>query len=84
MGAKVGYLIDSKEKYKGNRPEDNQRVLVKTKGINQMEKWVFGATLRIGFKWVSVFGYYQFTKLFKQGKGPDIYPISVGITITPF
>jgi hypothetical protein len=84
LGVKVGYLIDSKEKYKGNRPSDNYNVLTKTKDINQMESWVFGATLRIGYRYVSAFGYYQFTNIFRSGRGPELFPISVGITITPF
>lgn len=84
IGLKVGYLIDSKQKYKGNRPEDNHIVKVKNKGINQMEKWSYGATFRIGYKWVSLFGYYQFNKLFIRGRGPELQPISVGLTITPF
>jgi hypothetical protein len=84
LGLKVGYLIDSKEKYKGNRPSDKYNVMVKTKDIRQMESWVFGGTFRIGYKWISFFGYYPFTKLFVQGRGPDIYPVSLGITITPF
>lgn len=84
VGLKVGYLIDSKQKYKGDRPEDNHDVLVKSKKVNHLEKWSYGATLRIGYKWVSVFGYYQFNKIFETNRGPQMYPISVGITITPF
>jgi hypothetical protein len=84
VGFKVGYMIDSKQKYKGNRPEDRKNVLVKTKQINQLEKWSFGPTLRIGFKWVSVFGYYQINNIFTTGKGPEINMVSVGLTVTPF
>jgi hypothetical protein len=84
LGLKAGYLIDSKEKYKGNRPSDGYNVKTKTKGINQMESFVFGGTFRIGYKWVSAFAYYQFTKIFRQGRGPEMYPVSLGITITPF
>lgn len=84
IGLKVGYLIDSKQKYKGDRPPDEHQVLVKSKKVNQLEKWSYGATLRIGYKWVSLFGYYQFNKIFVKGRGPDMYPISVGLTITPF
>lgn len=84
VGLKVGYMIDSKQKYKGNRPEDGKNVLVKTKDINQLEKWSFGPTLRIGFKWVSLYGYYQITQIYKTDRGPVMNPISVGLTITPF
>lgn len=89
VGLKVGYKIGSKEKYVGNRtvpgvPTDNTNVNIKSAKIAQLEDWVFGATLRIGYKWFSAFGYYQFTPIYIQGRGPKLTPISVGITITPF
>jgi hypothetical protein len=96
IGLKVGYLIDSKQKYVGEWPvafsftnpeeEDVQYNAVndKQKKINQLEKWTYGATLRIGYKWISVFGYYQFNKIFISDRGPEMQPISVGLTITPF
>lgn len=88
IGLKVGYKIHSKQKYVGNRPTDAQgntvEVNVKEIKINQVEDWVYGATLRIGYKWISVFGYYQFNSMFVKGKGPQMNPLSLGITITPF
>ncbi len=93
VGFKVGYLIDSKQKYVGEWPvdfnfdeEDVQynEVNEKSKNINQLEKWSYGVTLRIGYKFVSIFGYYQFSKLFESNRGPEMFPISVGLTITPF
>ena len=93
IGLKVGYLIDSKQKYVGEWPVDfsfdseevsYNKVNEKSKGINQLQKWSYGATLRIGYRWISFFGYYQFNKVFEDNKGPEMYPISLGITITPF
>lgn len=84
VGMKVGYLIDSKQLYVGDRPEDSKGVKVKMKRIYQMEKFTFGISARVGYKWVSLYGYYQITELFRTGRGPAIYPISLGITITPF
>ena len=93
VGLKVGYMIDSKQKYVGEWPVDfnfdteevrYNAVHEKSKKINQLEKWSYGATLRIGYKWFSVFGYYQFNNIFESGRGPEMQPISLGITITPF
>ena len=88
VGLKVGYKIASKQKYVGNRPPDENnktvKVNLKSHKIYQLEDWTFGATLRVGYKWISVFGYYQFTPIFKQGRGPELTPLSLGITITPF
>ncbi|MEJ2595514.1 MAG: outer membrane beta-barrel protein [bacterium] len=84
IGFKVGYLIDSKQKYVGDRPGDLQGVKFKEKKVNRLEKWAYGATLRVGYKWISVYGYYQFSKMFQKSLGPEIYPVSLGITIAPF
>jgi hypothetical protein len=83
-GFKVGYRIDSKQKYKGDRYDKEIMVKEKTKTIRQTEDWSYGFTLRIGYKVVSLYGYYQISNIFEKGKGPEMNPISVGLTITPF
>ncbi len=83
-GFKVGYLIDSKQKYKGDRYDEQIMVKEKSKTIRQKEDWSYGFTLRIGYKVASLYGYYQISDVFQAGKGPALSPISVGITITPF
>ncbi len=82
-GFKAGYLIDSKEKYVGTRP-DGTWEKVKNKDINYLQDFAFGATLRVGYKFITAFGYYQITKVFEVSRGPELSPFSVGITITPF
>lgn len=84
VGFKLGYMISSKQKYVGDRPDDNRPVNVKSIKINQAEKFTYGPSLRVGYKWISVYAYYQISKVFKSGFGPNIYPVSLGITITPF
>jgi len=83
-GFKVGYLIDSKQKYKGDRFDEQIMVKETTKTIRQLQKWSYGATFRIGYKFVSLYGYYQFSDIFEKGSGPAMAPFSVGLTITPF
>lgn len=84
VGFKLGLVIDSKTKYYGDLTATGPRVLQKHKKVNSLEKYTFGPTLRIGYKWVSLFGYYQPTHIFARDLGPDLYPISVGITLSPF
>jgi len=38
-------------------------------------------TVRVGFGHFTVFGNYQFTKLLKDGVGPEIKPFTIGLTI---
>lgn len=85
FGFKVGFLYDSKIKYKGERlTDDGVQVKVKSKGINHLETVQYGPTIRFGYKWVNVFGYFAMSKLFKEGLGPQTYPITVGIALIPY
>lgn len=84
VGFKLGIILDSKTKYYGDITATGPRVLQKNKKVNSLEKYTFGPTLRVGYKWVSLFGYYQPTHIFSRDLGPDLYPISVGITLSPF
>ena len=84
IGFKVGVLIDSKTKYVGQLVDEGATSYIKEKKINGLETISFGPTLRIGYKWINVFAYYQPSKVFTAGKGPEFYPLSVGITIMPF
>ncbi len=83
-GFKVRYLLSSKEKYIGDLPGQRGKTNLKRKPISQTEDWAYGFTLRVGYKSFNLFGYYQISKIFENGKGPQMYPISVGLTLTPF
>lgn len=86
VGFKFGFLIRGHTKYKGDDYIDgtNQEVIIKKKKLAFMETNRYGFTGRIGYKWLNLWGYYQLSTLFEKGKGPEMYPISVGITIIPF
>lgn len=73
-------------KYKGDDylSANNDLVIYKKKKINYLEKNRYGFTGRIGYKWLNLWGYYQLSTLFQKTKGPEMYPISIGITIIPF
>ena len=85
IGFNFGFTIDSKQKYYGDRPSDNKRVMVKEKKIEHLDKYTYGPTFRFGWKYITVFGAYQINGIFEKGYGTDnLNPISVGITLTPF
>jgi hypothetical protein len=86
FGFKFGFLIMGHSKYKGDDYQDGTTNLViyKKKKIPYLEKNRYGFTARIGYKWLNLWGYYQLSTLFQNNKGPEMYPISVGITIIPF
>ena len=83
IGAKFGFLVDAKTKYKGNR-SDGELVTLKEKQVENIQRFRFGPTFRIGYDWFNVYVYYQVTKVFEPGRGPESYPLSIGITLLPF
>jgi len=88
LGMKFGFLVDSKTMYKGDAFDENGKlgygIHEKYKTVNQLESTRFGVQARIGYKWVHAYAYYSLNKLFKADKGPQMYPISVGLTFMPF
>lgn len=86
IGFKFGFLIKTYTKYKGNDYLDSNSKLViyKVGRIPNSEKNRYGFTARIGYKWLNLWGYYQLSTVFVKSKGPDMYPVSVGISILPF
>lgn len=84
IGFKMGIAIDSKTKYYGQTVVAGPYRMIKEKRINALEKYTFGPTLRVGYKWINLFAFYQPTRVFKTDLGPEIYPLSVGLTITPY
>lgn len=83
VGVKLGYLLDAKTKYKGDNLDGDQ-VTLKARKVNYADKFRFGPTIRIGYNWFQVMGYFSVTQIFDKGLGPELYPISVGITFMPF
>jgi hypothetical protein len=42
------------------------------------------AHVNMGYRGFTVYGEYSLTSLFQSGKGPELYPFTVGIRIIPF
>jgi hypothetical protein len=86
VGFKVGYMIYGHSKYVGSDYifKTSSTIVSSFKDIKNIEKFAYGPTLRLGYKWFHVNGYYSLSSIFVKGKGPDIYPISVGFVLMPF
>ncbi len=86
LGFKFGLLVNSHTKYKGDDYifNGNDQIQVKFKDVYNIEKFRYGITARVGWKFVNFMGFYSLSGLFKKDKGPDLYPISVGISLMPF
>jgi len=86
IGFKFGFLMRAHTKYKGDdyQSGNSDLIIYKKSKINLLEKNRYGFTARIGYKWLNLWGYYQLSTLFQKDYGPEMYPISIGLTIIPF
>jgi len=86
LGFKMGFLVNTHTKYIGDDYifNTNDRIRVKFRDVDNIESFRYGITARFGWRFVNVMAFYSFTGLFKKGKGPDLYPVSVGISLMPF
>jgi hypothetical protein len=86
FGFKVGYEIANHTKYVGNDVLENtdDQVTIKKYNIQNINKWSYGVTARVGRGMFNLFGYYSLSKVFEKDKGPQMYPISVGVSFTPY
>ena len=84
IGFKLGVYLNSKEKFVGQEIDRGPTVYVKSRKINSIEKYSYGPTLRLGWNWISAYVFYQPSATFERDLGPEICPITVGITLSPF
>lgn len=90
VGGRIGYLYDSfnKIKFKDTNGETKQ---LKDKQDWNLTKLRYGVYGKLGLGNFSLFGYYNLTPLFEEGKGPgeggtvtDFQTITVGISLSAF
>jgi len=92
LGFKLGLMIASHTKYVGDggikttffESYSTSRVRLKSGGIPNLQQFEYGPTFRIGYKWISADCYYMLSTLFTKSRGPEMYPISVGLLLMPF
>ncbi|MCF6242372.1 MAG: hypothetical protein L3J74_13615 [Bacteroidales bacterium] len=64
------------QKYNGSKQKD--------KSDFQIPGFKYGLTFRLGYKYINLFANYDVTPLFKENRGPELYPVSVGLVLLPF
>jgi len=85
VGARIGIVAEISQRYKGDNLEgsgvsENYKYFLKSgrQNIN------FDVYFRCGWKFVAVYYSYQVNKLFTEGKGPKVNPMSIGISLSLF
>ncbi|MCQ2275671.1 MAG: PorT family protein [Bacteroidales bacterium] len=85
VGARVGLVCEVSQKYKGDDPSNPSDTLrIKNLRIENRMKYNVDVYTRIGWKFIDAYYSFQLTPLFEAGKGPKIYPMSVGISLSLF
>ena len=69
---KQTYIIDGR-KYKDKKYDDFQ-----------LSPFRYGITARIGYGDIGIFADYSLVSLFKEGSGPEMYPVMIGLHIIDF
>ncbi|MFN0032617.1 MAG: outer membrane beta-barrel protein [Flavobacteriales bacterium] len=77
-GWKMGSLV--RQKWEDGDDKNSYR----RKADYNLNPFTLDATARIGYKDFTLFATYGLTPLFKKDKGPEVYPVTVGLQIVPF
>ncbi len=75
-GWRVGAV--TKQKYE----IDDKEVKTKVRGDYNLSPFTLDASVRVGFKNFTVFANYGLTPFFKEGKGPELYALNVGLALS--
>lgn len=83
IGLRSGIMIDSFSKYYGHDISGTGNPIKHIdKKIGNLDKYLFEATTRIGWKWIAVTGSYTLNGMFEKDRGPAISPINVGLSFS--
>ena len=85
IGVKVGTLLSAT--VKGKNLEDKNGNSLNSYTSKEKSKKFFNqnrlsATARLGYGHFSIFGSYAITPLFKEGLGPQVRPMTIGLTLS--
>jgi len=61
---------------------DNDKIKIKNKDDFSLNLLRYGVTARIGYEMFQAYGTYYLSKMFEEGKGPELFPFEVGIALT--
>lgn len=87
LGAKVGLLLDAHTKGKNLEDKNGNAVtggdyVQKIRQKKYFNGQRIALTGRIGYGNLSLWGSYQLTTLVRDGQGPDVRPMNIGITLS--
>lgn len=78
-GAQFSWKIGKHSKIVYEEGTDKQKV--KDHSNFYLNPYKIQLTGRIGWGWINLFATYSLNTMFKEGKGPEIYPFTAGVTL---
>lgn len=82
IGGQVAVKLGSRSKQVYDVDGDKKRDIYKNDfNLNPFQ---YGLTARIGYGQVNVFANYNLSEVFKSGKGPELFPFQIGVTLVPW
>ena len=81
VGVKVGTMLRAGTRSRLTEPNTSANYLLKESSKNYFNTTRIVGTARIGFGHFTVFGNYQFTSLLKAGAGPQLKPVTIGLSL---
>ena len=84
FGAKGSFLLGSKSKVIGDVYGDGHKWEIRYNEVNALESIVYGLFARVGYRCVNLYVGYQVRSSFKEDRGPQIMPFSIGIGIRAY
>jgi len=79
-GAVGGWRLHSftRVKYNDNDGPGKEK---KTSDFN-LQDWRYGVMVRMGYRAINLYGSYYLSSMFETDKGPELYPVSVGLSFS--
>lgn len=80
VGGKIGFAMNAFTKEVDKI--DGKKYASKTVNFPDLNRWRYGVTARIGIRNFAFFAAYYFSPMFKSSESIQLYPISMGITLS--
>ena len=82
VGGQFGLKLGSRSKQVYYADGDKKRDIYKSD--YNLNPFQYGLTARVGYGKVNVFANYNLSQVFKNGKGPELYPFQIGLSLVPW
>lgn len=82
VGGMASYVFEGKTKQKYRL--DGQNYTIKEYTNFNLNPFRLAAHARIGYGKLTFYANYSLTSLYKQNRGPELYPFTVGVSLIPF